>query len=227
MNTRLVTANGSVTQTDEIIVCNSTSDIFLNVPPGTESGRTVVIKNIGAGKVYVYSPGALDGGYSKILFQYDLIQLMDYGVWAVITNTPSCLKTVKKTIGNVGVVGCDFNFVSANNTTEQCIDLGTIIPAKARLVDIFVFTDAAFTNLGALTSDVGFTTGSGALIAAANNTALNAILQPAVGAAFTWVAIIATAQHIWVNVAPTEKWNAATPVGKMSAYITYVDVTGI
>jgi hypothetical protein len=141
-------------------------------------------------------------------------------------DTYKTVETVKKTIGNIGVTA-NFNFVTGDNTTEQCIDLGAIIPAKARLLDIFVFTDAAFTNLGALTTDVGLTTGTDALIVAANNTALNAIMQPAVGAAFTLIAISATAQHVWINVAPTEKWNSATPVGKMSVYVTYINIANL
>jgi hypothetical protein len=230
MTTRLVTTSGNVNQTDEVIVCYSTSDIYLNLPPSAATQRQLVVKNIGTGIVYICSSEYLDAGHVKKLYQYDTIELVDYatGEWIVARYVdPPKLRVVKKTIGNVGVTGCDFNFVTAANHTEQCIDLGEIIPAKARLVDIFVHTDAAFTNLGALVTDVGFTTGSGALIVAADITALAAILQPAVGAAFTWVAIIATAQHIWINADPANNWNSATPVGKMSVYVTYVDVTDV
>ena len=135
------------------------------------------------------------------------------------------VRTIKKTIGNVGVTA-DFNFTSANNTTEQCIDLGAILPAKCRLVDIFLFTDAAFTNLGNLTTDVGLTTGTDGLIVAANNTALNAIMAAANAGAFI-ATPSASAQHVWVNVAPTNNWNSADPVGKMSVYVTFIDVTNL
>ena len=86
------------------------------------------------------------------------------------------VKTVKKTIGNRTVTGVDFNFVTGVNKTEQIIDLGTIIPAYARILDVIVVTNAAFTNLGALSTDVGTTSGGGELIAAADNTALNAFI---------------------------------------------------
>lgn len=142
-------------------------------------------------------------------------------------DTYKSVQTVKKTIGNVGVASCDFNFVTGANANEQPIDLGAILPAKCRLLDIFVFTDAAFTNLGVLSTDVGLTTGSGGLLIAANNTAINTIMQPQPGASFTLVAISASAQHVWVNVTPTNNWNSATPVGKVSVYVTYVDVTNI
>jgi len=134
------------------------------------------------------------------------------------------VKTVKKTIGNIGVTA-DFNFVTGANKTEQIIDLGTIIPAYARILDVIVVTNAAFTNLGALSTDVGTSSGGGELIGAANNTALNALLQPAVGAGFTLVAISGSAGHVYVNVTPTNNWDSATPVGKMSVYVTYVDRT--
>ena len=135
------------------------------------------------------------------------------------------VKTVKKTIGNRTVTGTDFVFVTAANTTEQIIDLGAIIPAYARILDVIVVTNAAFTNLGALSTDIGTTSGGGELIGAANNTALNALLQPAVGAGFTLVAISGSAGHVYVNVTPTNNWNSATPVGKMSVYVTYIDRT--
>jgi hypothetical protein len=135
------------------------------------------------------------------------------------------VKTVKKTIGNRTVTGTDFVFVTAANTTEQIIDLGAIVPAYARILDVIVVTDAAFTNLGALSTDVGTSSGGGELIAAADNTALNALLQPVVGATFTLVAISGSAGHVYVNVTPTNNWNSATPVGKMSVYVTYIDRT--
>jgi len=241
METRIITSSANANPTDELIICNSASDIVLNLPVSVGEGRDIIIKNIGTGNVYVSSPSLIDGENSKSLSQYDSINLLDYvvGSWISIrfikksyTDIASLdlsrrIKTVKKTIGNVGVTGCDYNFTSAANKTEQCINLGAIIPAKARLIDVFVFTDAAFTNLGALTSDVGLTTGTNGLITAADNTALNAILQPAVGAAFTLIAISASAQNVWVNVVPANNWNSATPVGKMSVYITYIDITSI
>lgn len=155
---------------------------------------------------------------------------VDLGVDTVKTDVDNlelyqAVKTVSKTIGNRTVTGCDFNFVTGANADEQIIDLGAIIPAHARILDVEVVTTAAFTNLGALSTDVGTTSGGDELIAAANNTALNAILQPAVGAGFTLVAISGSAGHIYVNVTPTNNWSSATPVGKMKVYVTYIDRT--
>lgn len=58
----------------------------------------------------------------------------------------SNVKTVKKTIGGVGVAGCDFNFATAANANEQVIDLGSIIPALARVLDVKTFTREVFNS---------------------------------------------------------------------------------
>lgn len=141
-------------------------------------------------------------------------------------DTSKSVRTVKVRVGNVGVGSCDFNFASAADHAEQSIDLGAILPAKCRILDVMVYTDAAFTNLGALSTDVGLTTGAGDLIGAGNNTAIDAILATANAGAF-----IATpnkdAQHVWLNVDPANNWDSANPVGRMSVYITFIDLTNV
>ena len=77
-------------------------------------------------------------------------------------------KTIKKTIGGVGITGCDFNFATAANMTEQVIDLGEIIPAKANIVDIFTFTDAVFTGATTLVAETGTTSSGDELISIPN-----------------------------------------------------------
>lgn len=141
-------------------------------------------------------------------------------------DTYKSVRTVKFKVGNVGVASSDFNFVSAANANEQSIDLGAILPAKCRLMDVMVYTDAAFTNLGALTTDVGLTTGTDGLIVAANNTALDAIMATANAGSFI-ATPSASAQNVWLNVKPTNNWDSADPVGRMSVYITFIDLTNV
>jgi len=141
-------------------------------------------------------------------------------------DTYKSVRTVKVRVGNVGVASSEYNFVSAADANEQPIDLGEILPAKGRLMDVMVFTDAAFTNLGALTTDVGLTSGAGDLIGAANNTALNAIMATANAGAFISTPS-ASAQHVWLNVKPTNNWDSASPVGRMSVYVTFIDLTNV
>lgn len=139
-------------------------------------------------------------------------------------NAVSAIKTISKTIGGVGVADCDFNFATAANTTEQPIDLGAIIPAKARVIDMFLFTDAVFTGATTLVADVGNATGGAQYIASATIYAADAILPIAAAAAHKIVPNKA-ATHVWVNAIPGSNWSNVT-VGKLTVYITYIDVTG-
>lgn len=56
----------------------------------------------------------------------------------------SNVKTRRFIIGGVGVADCDFNVATAANASEQVIDLGAIIPALARVLDIKTHTETAF-----------------------------------------------------------------------------------
>jgi hypothetical protein len=98
-------------------------------------------------------------------------------------DTYKSVQTVKKTIGGIGITA-DFNFVTADNTTEQIIDLGAILPAKSRLVDIFLYTDAVFTGATTLVADVGTSSGGNELIGSATIYATDAIIAAANAGAF-------------------------------------------
>ena len=56
----------------------------------------------------------------------------------------SNVKTKRFIIGGVGVEDCDFNFETAANVTEQVINLGAIIPALARVLDVKTHTLEVF-----------------------------------------------------------------------------------
>lgn len=70
----------------------------------------------------------------------------------------SSVRTVKKTIGGVGVASCDFNFVTADNVTEQPINLGAIVPAFARVLDVKTVTEVAFAHAATGTAHRAVTT---------------------------------------------------------------------
>ncbi len=140
----------------------------------------------------------------------------------------SSAKTIKKTLGGVGVADCDFNFASAANTTEQPIDLGAIIPAKARVIDIVLYTDIAFSIAGAtktLVADVGNATGGAQFIASGTIYAVDAIRAVAAGDAHKALPNKA-ATHVWINGTPGQNWSTVLN-GKVSIYITYLDLTGV
>jgi hypothetical protein len=134
--------------------------------------------------------------------------------------------TKKITVGGVGVTGCDFNFVTAANQNEQPINLTAAIPAKARILDVYTFTDVAFTGAVSLGVKIGTATGGTQIAVSADVIAANAINQTAVGAGFTWVAVTAAAATVWLSATPGANWSLAT-AGKLSCYITYIDVTGL
>ena len=140
-------------------------------------------------------------------------------------DTYKSLRTAAYTIGGVSVADCDFNFVTAANQNEQPIDLGAIIPALARVVDIFIHTSAEFTGAITLVADVGLTTGAADFIASATIFAADAILATA-DASMPLLAPAAAAQHVWVNSTPGANWSNVT-AGKATVYVTFIDVTNV
>ena len=139
-------------------------------------------------------------------------------------DTYKSVQTVKKTIGGIGV-SADFNFTTAANTTEQVINLGAIVPAKARIVDVFTFTDAVFTGATTLVADVGTTSGGGELIGSATIYAANAITAAPNAGAFI-ATPSASATSIYLNATPGANWSNVT-AGKVSVYVTFINVTNI
>jgi len=138
-------------------------------------------------------------------------------------------RIIKKKIGGVGVAGCDFNFATAADTVEQVINLGAIIPARARILDIHTHTSAAFIFSGGgttLAAEVGTSSSGNELIASATIYALNAITQPAVGAGFTLTAIAAAAGSVYLSAAPGANWSTNT-AGQVDVYITIIDPTNL
>ena len=146
------------------------------------------------------------------------------GVATVVQiNEKNPAKTVVKTIGGVGVAGCDSNFTSAANTTAQPIDLGSIIPARARIRDCFTYTEAAFTGATSMGITVGTATGGNQVLTTADSIAQDTIHSA--NLTTLNIAPIATAQHIWVGGTPGANWSGVT-AGKLTIYITFFDVVG-
>ena len=135
----------------------------------------------------------------------------------------SNLKTVKVLIGGIGVTGCNFNFVTAGNQTEQKIDLGSIIPALARVMDIKIHTEVGFhSNTTTLVATVGNQSAGHEFVGSATILALNAINSMAANH-FMTVAPSAVASKVWVNATPGANWSTAT-LGRIAVYITYLEI---
>jgi len=134
------------------------------------------------------------------------------------------IRTVKATIGGIGIAA-DFNFVTAANQNEQPIDLGEILPARCRVLDVTLVTEAVFTGAVTLVADVGATTGAADFIASATIYAANAVLASAAASA-PILAPLVTAQHVWVNATPGANWSNVN-AGKVSVYVTFLDLTAL
>lgn len=134
------------------------------------------------------------------------------------------VQTIKKTIGGIGVTA-DFNFATAEDQVEQVIDLGEIIPAKAKIFNALVFTDDEFTGAVSLSCTLGNSSSGDELVAATDLIAANAIGEQATGG-LTPLATSASAQNIYLSATPGANWSNVT-AGKLSVYVTFINVTNI
>ena len=132
--------------------------------------------------------------------------------------------TVTKTIGAIGVAGCDFNFATAANTTQQVIDLGSIVPARARVIDVIMQTDVTWagTSITAFTCEAGNASSGNQFFADTDIITAGLIAQTAVGAGFTLVAVNAAATKVYIGGAPTGGNWSALLAGKATVYVTYI-----
>jgi hypothetical protein len=144
-----------------------------------------------------------------------------------VTNAPTIsgismaqLMTVSKTIGGVGVAACDFNFVTAANQTPQPIDLGALVPANARILNVQTVTNNTFTGATTLTAVTETTTGANDLITTATIYTAAAITATPNGGVFI-AAPSATAVHVWLTGTPGANWSLVT-AGKVTVYVTYI-----
>jgi hypothetical protein len=73
---------------DDVVVCNKTTAMTLNLPAATGSGRKLTLKNIGAGRVTV-DPNAvelIEGETTQTLIEGECIMIIDYdtGKWLIV-----------------------------------------------------------------------------------------------------------------------------------------------
>jgi hypothetical protein len=161
--------------------------------------------------------GQMSGTPHVVTFPTTIFQALDK------LDTYKSVQTVKKTIGGVGVAGCDFNFATAANQTEQPIDLGSIIPARAKIMSVTLFSEAEFTGAVSLGCKVGVGSGGDSIL-----TSTNMFSGTAVGDSglLTSFAPTRVAEKIWVSATPGANWSNVT-AGKLTAYVTFINVTNI
>lgn len=130
--------------------------------------------------------------------------------------------TLGDTIEGVDAPNTDYNFSPDDDTTEQQLDLGAIIPARARILDIYLITDEIFQEAATLAADVGSAAGGAQYIASGSIYDEDDVLA----ADLTDLAVIApnvAATKVFVNATPGANWSLIES-GQTSIYITYIDV---
>lgn len=134
------------------------------------------------------------------------------------------IRTVKKTIGVYGKAGCDFNFTAPANVTAQNIDLGSIIPAYARVLEVKVVSEETPTGLVSLALTAGNASAGAQFMASVQ--CFTATVVAATLLALLWTVLpTAAASKIWIGATPGANWSLdTTSVGKWSVYVTYIDV---
>jgi hypothetical protein len=136
----------------------------------------------------------------------------------------SNIKTVKTTLGVYGKAGCDFNFTAPVNTTAQNKDLGAIIPAYARVLEVKIVCEEAPTGLTSMALVAGNVSAGAQFLASVQCFSLHTVVATLLALLWT-VAPTAAASNIWVQGTPGSNWSLdTTNVGYWSIYTTYIDV---
>lgn len=135
-------------------------------------------------------------------------------------------KNLIKTIGINGS-GKDFEFAADVDMSEQNIDLGAVLPAGCIVVSVVLECDVTFTDGSAqsLSTDVGITTGTAALLTAANTDSDGDTNVSAAGSS-PILAHLTTARNVWINSTPGVNWSTLTG-GELSIIIRYDDLGAV
>ena len=133
-------------------------------------------------------------------------------------------KTKKITVGHVGDTGDDFHFTTAADHTQQNLDLGAVIPAHARVLDVTIICSEAMT---AGPADITFCAGNASageqFFAAASCDDLNETAASAAGGA-SFVAASNAAQNLWLGGDITDTTWAGQETGHWIVLLSYLDL---
>lgn len=128
------------------------------------------------------------------------------------------LRFFKKTIGAPGVADCDYNFATAEDMVLQSIELENILPADARLVDVIVKTEEAFTGATSLEVDAGAASGGSGMIDGIDMIAKGAVTGSTVGMG---KALEGEATSLFISATPGVMWSLVE-AGRLAVYVVYM-----
>lgn len=189
-----------------------------DVKGNTLNGTTIV--------VYDNSPS----GYGQLSVLYGVSETAAY-IAAGGEISANTTLSVKKTFGWSGATGVDFNLPATVSTTAYNMDLGNIVPANARVLDVYVRCKAASVFSGGATTLVaglGNASAGTQFAGSATIYALNATVAPATGSAPA-VNINSSASKVWVtDITPGVGFNWSTQTGgTYEVVVTYIDASGL
>ena len=149
------------------------------------------------------------------------------------TVTASNVRTLKYIVGVAGVTGCDHNFTSVANTTEQSIQLGgtTIIPLKSWIIGSVILCTATVSGAATATVDLGTTSGGTENgFSGINSYTVDVINVRRYSSAIVSNSISVSpksaatdvATSVYFSATPSANWDTLT-TGKWEIFITWVD----
>lgn len=133
----------------------------------------------------------------------------------------SCLKVVKKSIGAYGVAGCDFNFANPANITAQNIDLGAIVPAHARVLEVRIKNKITFTGGVSLALTAGNASAGAQFLASVQCYTMDTIVGTLL--ALLWTVLPTNvASNVWIGGVPGANWSLITG-GTIEVNVVYLE----
>jgi parallel beta-helix repeat protein len=128
--------------------------------------------------------------------------------------------TKRLVLGAPAVASCDFNFASVADQLQQNINLGNIVPAKARVLQVEIVCVAAI-NVGDILMSAGNVSAGVQFITAGSVNALNEVRGVDLAATVMPVMNYAAASNIWIGGDPDNNWNTIN-TGKWNIFVTYI-----
>ncbi len=138
-----------------------------------------------------------------------------------VDGTSLVMKTKKITIGHPGQTGVDFAWTTAANHNAQNLDLGHVVPAKARVLDVVVECTETPTGSPEFLITVGNASAGNQFIVQTSCNAANEIIAGAAGGS-PFASIDAAASHVWVQGDPDANWDTLA-AGAWTVLVVYND----
>jgi hypothetical protein len=136
------------------------------------------------------------------------------------------VKTVKVTIGGINETGCTFNVATeaGEGKTEQVFTLVTL-PAKSKILEVMTFTDTVFVGTS-LVGEIGTSSSGHEIMDSTTIYAASVLNQVAADHAVAMGTISVSAKVLYFALTPGDPWHHVI-TGKVSVYITYVDISRV